>query len=233
MPFPPAFTTAWDNTFPPDTQAANQLGLDLRTFRTDVQQRMSLLSGILANRPTNMDATFGGAGYGILFFATDTNQIFQWNGAAWVEVTASFNPGGRLSTLAPVVTNGAGQDGLVLTIPAGSLFVGSVIRVALAVTVSAGDTVGVFFGATQISTYIAAIISGVNSMMDFIVTAVAAEIGFENAIITTAPGGITAYAPLSNNFTPAEAINAPIIIKTRQTVGAVPMVHNMLSVTWR
>src|SRR5882762_9182701 len=92
MPFPPAFTNVWDTTFPPDTQAANLLGQDLRNFRTDVMQRMSLLSGTFANRPTpeTVNATWGGAGYGLLYFSTDTGQIFQWNGAAWTDTTSSF-----------------------------------------------------------------------------------------------------------------------------------------------
>src|SRR6266403_2044854 len=95
MPFPPAFTNAWDVTFPPDTQLANLLGQDLRNFRTDVMQRLSLLSGTLANRPTPeiLNATWGGAGFGLLYFATDTSQIFQWNGAAWVDVTSAIGLG--------------------------------------------------------------------------------------------------------------------------------------------
>jgi hypothetical protein len=92
MPFPPIFSNVWDTTFPADTQAANLLGQDLRNFRTDVMQRLSLLSGTLANRPTpeTVNATWGGAGFGLLYFATDTSQIFQWSGAAWVDITSSF-----------------------------------------------------------------------------------------------------------------------------------------------
>ena len=91
MAFPPAFTNAWDETAPPDTQAANLLGQDLRNLKTDIRQRMALLSGTLVNRPTP-DATFGGASYGVLYFATDTNQVFQWNGAAWTDISATFAP---------------------------------------------------------------------------------------------------------------------------------------------
>jgi hypothetical protein len=89
LAFPPNFTNNWDITFPPDTQLANLLGQDLRNLRVDVMQRMSLLSGTLANRPTPevVNATWGGAGFGLLYFATDTSQVFQWNGAAWVDVS--------------------------------------------------------------------------------------------------------------------------------------------------
>lgn len=90
MAFPPNFTRAWDETFPPDTQAANLLGQDLRNGKSDLRERMALLSGTFANRPTP-DAVFGGAGYGVLYFSTDTNQLFQWNGAAWVILGFSTN----------------------------------------------------------------------------------------------------------------------------------------------
>lgn len=85
MPFPPSFTNNWDTTFPPDTELANLLGANLRQVRVDVMQRMSLLSGTLANRPTpeTINATWGGAGFGLIFIATDTQQTFQWNGATW------------------------------------------------------------------------------------------------------------------------------------------------------
>src|SRR6266403_475826 len=92
MPFPPTFTNAWDITFPPDTQLANLLGQDLRNLRVDLMQRLSLLGGTFANRPTPeiVNATWGGAGYGLLYFSVDTAQIFQWSGAAWVDITNSF-----------------------------------------------------------------------------------------------------------------------------------------------
>src|SRR6266849_5795840 len=98
MAFPPVFDNVWDITTPPDTQLANLLGQDLRNLKDDVMQRMSLLSGTLANRPTpeSVNATWGGAGFGLLYFATDTNQIFQWNGAAWVDITTSFFSGYKL-----------------------------------------------------------------------------------------------------------------------------------------
>jgi len=95
LPFPPIFTNVWDTTFPPDTQLANLLGQDLRNVRTDVMQRLSLLGGTRTNRPTPeiVNATWGGAGFGLLYFSTDTGQIFQWNGEAWVDVTVSLIKG--------------------------------------------------------------------------------------------------------------------------------------------
>lgn len=90
MAFPPAFDRTFDETFPPDTQLANLLGQDLRNLKTDIRERMALLSGTLANRPSNMDAAFGGVGYGRIYISTDTNQVFQWNGAAWVDISSTI-----------------------------------------------------------------------------------------------------------------------------------------------
>lgn len=89
MPYPPTFNEILDPTYPPDTQQANQLGLDIRSFKTDVIQRVALLSGTFANRPTP-DSGWGGTGYGWLYFTTDTNKVYQWNGASWVDVSSSF-----------------------------------------------------------------------------------------------------------------------------------------------
>jgi hypothetical protein len=115
MPFPPNFDHAWDLTQPPDTQLANLLGQDIRNLKDDVMQRMSLLSGTLANRPApeTVNATWGGVGYGLLYFATDTGQIFQWNGGGWVDVTSSFAKSTLLNAqgnLAPIVGTGVGQS---------------------------------------------------------------------------------------------------------------------------
>ena len=102
MAFPPAFDRTFDETFPPDTQLANLLGQDLRNLKTDIRERMALLSGLLANRPSNMDAAFGGAGYGRIYISTDTNQVFQWNGAAWVDISGTIGLS-RIPTVGGVI----------------------------------------------------------------------------------------------------------------------------------
>jgi hypothetical protein len=85
-----AFTDTFDVTFPPDTQAANQLGLDIRNLKLDLQQRMSAISGLSTSLP-NIGADAQPANWtGLLFFATDTGAIYQWSGTAWVVVTADF-----------------------------------------------------------------------------------------------------------------------------------------------
>lgn len=114
MPFPPTFTDVWDITTPPDTQLANLLGQDIRNLKNDIMQRMSLLSGTLANRPTpeTVNATWGGSGYGLIYLATDTKQLFQWNGASWTDISNTlpvttpagnlFNSGGQIIQAADV-----------------------------------------------------------------------------------------------------------------------------------
>lgn len=94
MPFPPTFTDAWDITQPPDTQLANLIGQDIRNLKLDIMQRMSLLSGVLANRPTpeTVNATWGGSGFGLLYLATDVQTIYQWNGTSWVAVSFGLAP---------------------------------------------------------------------------------------------------------------------------------------------
>lgn len=127
MAFPPNFTNVWDVTFPPDTQLANLLGQDLRQVRTDVMQRMSLLSGLLANRPTpeTVNATWGGAGFGLTYISTDTNQLFQWNGAAWVDITSTLSPKYKFegSNIVPVTVGNTAVPGVLqtLAIPAGDM----------------------------------------------------------------------------------------------------------------
>ncbi len=130
MPFPPTFDAAWAETFPPDTQAANLLGDDIRKFKADIRQRLALLSGTFANRPTNMDAVFGGSGFGVLYFATDTAQIFQWSGSAWVDVSSSISS--VIKYADPIdyifLTTTVG-DGNSITIPANTLKNKSHVRI--------------------------------------------------------------------------------------------------------
>lgn len=117
MPGP--FTNKWDDTFPPDTEFADLYASNLRDFRTDIQQRMASISGLDADR-TNLnfwaDDTTPPSGAaakwnGILFFATDTGKIyqFQYNSANsanpvnnWVDVTLIIKP----STLKVSYVNG-------------------------------------------------------------------------------------------------------------------------------
>lgn len=233
MPFPPNFDNAWSNTFPPDTQAANLLGADLRAFRTDVQQRLSLLSGTLANRPANMDATFGGAANGILFFATDTGQIFQWNGAAWVDVTANV-VGGKVSNGVPVNTSAA-LDGIIATIPANSLKAGSIVEVTAFIANSDQNTVSLFFGATGIGNFKGAAGTSILTIKATIlclsgIAAIATSIaGFGTGVPGVGSGAAGGAAALVIDVT------QPINVKTAEAVAlnGTVMTHEFITVTWR
>lgn len=123
MPFPPSFDNVWSEAFPPDTQAANLLGQDIRSMKTDVRERMALLSGTFANRPSNMDTVFGGPNYGTIYFSTDTNQFFQWNGSTWLDISKIFTALQFPTNGQTVFTNPAAgtQTATFNTIPAGVL----------------------------------------------------------------------------------------------------------------
>lgn len=123
-------TNVYDVTSPPDTQLANLLGLDLRNLALNIQQRMALISGTAAAiwnpaldaQPANWT--------GLLYFATDTGQIFQWSGAAWVQISLG-NVKYRDTTVHNLAVAGAGiQTGSTITIPLNTLQVGSVVSVS-------------------------------------------------------------------------------------------------------
>ena len=117
-----AFTQAWDEAVPADTQLANLLGDNVRDDKRDTRERMRAFAiGTLAQRETP-EAVFGQAGQGVGYFVTDDGTIFYWSGSAWVDVTVIFRPK-DFSVFTPVtITNpGADTDGLSITIPANTL----------------------------------------------------------------------------------------------------------------
>jgi hypothetical protein len=85
-----AFSNLWDQTFPPDTQLASLGGADLRQLRVDTQQRMAAISGLDAAKPAFGADAQPAQWNGILFFATDTGNIYQFNNPSWTNVTSSF-----------------------------------------------------------------------------------------------------------------------------------------------
>lgn len=126
-------TNVWDTTQPPDTQFANLLGQDIRNLKLDTQQRMGLISGTFANRWNPATDAQPANWTGLLYFATDTGQVFQWNGAAWIQVGVLPTAGGgsvitKFTDLTQynvtVNTTTAG-----ITIPANLLQLGSFIYV--------------------------------------------------------------------------------------------------------
>lgn len=111
-------TNIWDILQPPDSQLANLLGQDIRSLKLDIQQRMGFISGSLATRWDPATDTQPTNWTGLLYFTTDTNQIFRWNGAAWDDVSntiASLPAVVRKQT----ITNQAVSSGTVIlyTVP--------------------------------------------------------------------------------------------------------------------
>jgi hypothetical protein len=126
-----AYTNAWDETQPPDTQLANQLGADIRSLKTDVHERL-LLSGTLAARPTP-EAVFAG----LTYFATDTFILYLWNGSSWIELVGASWRKFVDSTAHNV--NGIVVAGSTLTLGPGVLQAGSIVRFWFGGTVTSGN----------------------------------------------------------------------------------------------
>lgn len=145
MPFPPSFDETWDITVPANTQQASLGAQDIRDLTQAVMQRMSLLSGTLANRPTpeTINAVWGGTGFGILYFAVDVHRTYQWNGASWSDVTYAIG-GGASATIDDsenTVTNAGVFTNLnQVIIPAGVVSAGTVIEIDATVKVTSGAT---------------------------------------------------------------------------------------------
>jgi hypothetical protein len=163
MAYPPTFDHPWDITAPADTQLANLLGQDIRNLKDDVMQRFTSLAGTIANRPApeTVNATWGGSGYGLLYFSTDENKVYQWNGAAWIDVSGKIGLS-RIPTVGGIVLLPTGaitipvwkapyactatfvhgcsgaSDGSGITVNAGKLFIGDFLAANLSVP-SDGD----------------------------------------------------------------------------------------------
>lgn len=142
-----AYTDVWDVTAPLDTQAANQGAADFRATKLDVMQRIaSFGAGLLVNRPTP-EATSGTADWtGVMYWTTDTKQVFRWSGTAWVDISLDI-PSGSASvtkvndlTTPLVVASGTDVNSITTPITFGA---GSIIEVngSFLITVSGGINV--------------------------------------------------------------------------------------------
>jgi hypothetical protein len=151
------FTNLWDVTFPPDTQLANLLGQDLRNFRIDTQQRMAAISGLDAAKPNFAGDAQPANWNGILFFATDTGKIYQFNNPLWTDVTSGFTLKSSLKIVVPVVHTGTVTQDTLFTInlPANVMGPTGRLRITLPIIINSlgGSTNSVFinFGASNIA----------------------------------------------------------------------------------
>src|ERR1700756_557221 len=206
MAFPPVFTDVWDTTQPPDTQLANLLGQDIRNLKLDIMQRMSLLSGNAANIPTpeTVNAVWGGAGFGLIFFATDTGQIFQWSGAAWVNVTGTFfGASKRYSDTATYTFNTSGAHPTTgVTIPANTLAVGSSFHLVAGLDTSGSGSVtaSLLFGASNAGFFISSAAFNYLIDVDHVIT------GGSN------PGSMKVFQGAPGGSSPALVYSGPINI---------------------
>jgi hypothetical protein len=117
-----AYTNPWVETNPVDTSPANQFGDAIRDLKTDTHERL-FLSGTFANRPTP-EAIF----VGMIYFSTDTGQLFRWSGTGWVIVSVHRRVVDSTTvTLVPIDANGI-QPGNFLSLGPQPLF--SVIHVS-------------------------------------------------------------------------------------------------------
>jgi hypothetical protein len=137
------FTNIWDTTFPPDSQLANLLGQDLRSFRLDVQQRMGSISGLDASKPSFGSDAQPNNWNGVLFFAIDTGRIYQFVNPSWNDVTANVLHTSSVVKLTNQITH-TGDTTLdtiySLTIPA--LTTTSMLRISVGLNVISGTTNG-------------------------------------------------------------------------------------------
>ncbi len=232
MAFPPAFDRAWDETFPPDTQAANLLGQDIRNFKTDIRERLSLLSGTFANRPSNMDAIYGGASFGVLYFSTDTKQIFQWSGAAWVDVTSSFAFSLRFSDTTITLADNPTTVLKSVTIPAGTLRVGSAVTLFCKLSQPIGPTVktvNLNFGATSLGSITPGVGNGGVINASLVVSGASAEEAAGFSITNVVGGGASSFSRLSSpTENIANAINVQLLLN--DGTGTYELSSNLLGV---
>jgi hypothetical protein len=221
MPFPPNFDHIWDLTQPPDTQLLNQGALDFRSLKDDIMQRMSLLSGTLANRPSpeTANATWGGNGFGLTYLSTDTGQTFQWNGNAWIDITNSVSNVRTFKNITgntPPIGGGLGQS---ITIPAGTLAVGSVVEIftGLLNTNGGSNLNSLNFGGTIIGNMVLSPTINDISYVTAYVTVLASnsQVSYMNTNNLKPPVG-----DLPTRTTPAENIANPIVIHTQAGAGS-------------
>jgi hypothetical protein len=154
------FTNVWDETQPPDTQAANLLGQDIRSLKTDIRERMiAFAAGLDADKPTTVGPAFGSANDGVMFFATDTGQIYRFNGTTWVNITASFFSGQRVFRSTPgylfIGGVGAGAGNLQTSVPLGTITGVSIVNISINILLQglntqAGSAVELFTGADNL-----------------------------------------------------------------------------------
>ena len=201
-----AFTDTWDVTYPPDTQTANLLGQDLRNLRLDIQQRMGAISGLSTAMPTFGADAQPANWTGLLFFATDTGQVFQWSGTAWVDVTSSLIPISKLFsdlTTASIVAPGTVNT---VTIPSTSLLSGNMLDIREACTGTGSNLVFRINGNTLTPPLVApALGSNIAFVAQLFIIAIAGVNYINGQIMATWAGNNLIVNQLANSLVPVLA----------------------------
>jgi len=214
-----AYSRTWVESDPPDTQLASLLGQVARYLKTDIRERL-FLSGPIASRPTP-EAVF----VGLVYIATDEGRTYRWNGTGWDAISLGAL---HLSSVVPVtITNPSVEtDGLSVTIPAGLLSAGSLVRITARVDQTTGGTAlaRTYFGATIVggggTTDVA------KFLMDTEVSVASPSSQFGSGVFYRT-GAVYAYLTAS---APAENVSGGIIVKTTSVAGTGVHVHQYLQV---
>ena len=221
-----AYTNVWDDSAPLDTQAANQGAADFRALKLDVMQRIaSFGAGLLAARPTP-ETTSGVADWtGVMYWATDTHQVFRWSGTTWVDITASVPGGfGGSKIICDGVPHTMAIDTTVQTIytgvvPANSLGATGGLRgrIFYNLSVSASKSIGVVinFGGTSVI-LLTANSTGRAGVVDFSIIN-QNDTGKQSLVITTIDNSNTTVSSYNIGVTVDTTVNQTLSITAQKT----------------
>lgn len=226
-----AFTRAWDESFPPDTQNANLLGDDIRKFKVDVRERITAFgAGVVSARETP-EAAYGDANKGVAFFATDELKLYRWSGSGWITAGDFSGIETYLSDVAShVITNpGVETVGSAVNIQANQLRAGSVVSIEFrAIEGGSGGTPdqNLYFGGVLVAKA-SVDTNGCYGHALVYVTGAATQKGIGFGV----GSGVT---PLRTHSAPVEPINAIIPVTLACAAnGAAAVTHDLLVVRYK
>jgi hypothetical protein len=147
-----AFTNVYDVTYPPATQLVSSGPADFQAAALNVQQRMAAISGLDASKPNFAGDAQPANWDGILFFATDTGQIYQFNNPSWTNITtnilgAAAHPVYKTAINTTITGTTLLQTLVTINVPGSAISTTSFFRVSLPgniqFTASGGGTVSI------------------------------------------------------------------------------------------
>lgn len=186
-----AYTDVWDVTAPLDSQAAAQGAADFRATKLDVMQRIaSFGAGLLAARPTPETTGATADWTGVMYWATDTRQVFNWNGTAWVDISASLPTGLAI----PTVTLKKGTaSGINYSSASGAFVDVDVANLAYTVTIPLGWKLVIAASGGFVSDGTNATLMQV-ALFDSVPAALLVGVGIQNTFPTGAGNGFASFS---------------------------------------